>query len=205
MIRTPRYKVCRRFGDRLFTKCQTAKYSVRSARKSSSGQGGKRPRPKSDYGLQLMDKQKIRFAYGVSERQFANYVSHSRDQGGKDAPGMLYGMLERRLDNVVFVLGWAPSRAFARQVVSHGHITVNGRKVTIPSFEVSVGDVIAVRVGSKNNAIFRTLAERTNDVDVPNWLAADSALGEAKVAALPASEGMSPSMNFASVIEFYSR
>lgn len=152
-----------------------------------------------------MDKQKIKMIYGVNERQFANYVTHAREQGGKDAPGMLHTMLERRLDNTVFVLGLVPSRAFARQVVSHGHITVNGTKVTVPSYQLSVNDVITIRPGSRSNAIFRAMAERMAEASVPSWLSFDAEKGTARVLSLPSADAGAMGLNFPSVIEFYSR
>lgn len=202
MIRPPKYKVCRRVGDRIFAKCQTPKYAVRAARKAGNT---KRRGRMSDYGTQLLEKQKIRFTYGVSERQFRNYVNHAREKGGQNAPLMLSSSLERRLDNVVFRLGLVGTRPFARQVVSHGHIMVNGKKMNVPSYQVKAGDVITVRSGSADNAIFRVAKEHGAGKDAPNWLSVDGKTLEGKVLSLPSEEHVIDGLNFPVVIEFYSR
>lgn len=202
MIRPAKYKVCRRLGDRIFAKCQTPKYAVRAARKAGATRRG---RPKSDYGQQLLEKQKIRFSYGISERQFVNHVNTAREKGGKNAPHMLYTSLERRLDNTLYRMGILSTRPFARQVVSHGHILVNGRKMNIPSYQVKVGDVISVRPSSADGAIFARAKEAGVGKDSPAWVSVDPTTLEGKVLAIPGEEGMNEGLNFATVIEFYSR
>ncbi|MDP3989112.1 MAG: 30S ribosomal protein S4 [bacterium] len=202
MIRPAKYKVCRQLGERIYTKCQTPKYAVRAARKTTNTRRG---RGKSDYGLQLLEKQKIRFSYGISDRQFGNYISVAREKGGKNAPHMLYSLLERRLDNVVFNLGLATSRAFARQVVGHGHIMVNGRKMNIPSYQVKEGDVISVRPGSAENAIFKAAKERGDTKNTPTWLTIDEKTLTGTVLNDPDQPSSSDGLNYATVIEFYSR
>ena len=202
MIRPAKYKVCRRLGDRIYAKCQTPKYAVRAARKAGSTRRG---RGKSDYGLQLLEKQKIRFSYGVSERQFVNYVNHAREKGGKNAPHMLFTSLERRLDNVVYRLGIVSTRPFGRQIVSHGHIQVNGRKMNVPSYQVQPGDVITVRPGSADSHIFTKAKESGSFKEAPKWLSIDGKTLESKVVSIPGEENMSEGLNFSTVIEFYSR
>ena len=124
MITGKKYKICRRLGDRVYNKCQTPAFS-RSVAAKRAGPMKRRPKPKSEYGTQMLEKQKARFTYNVSEKQFSNYVEKSRETKGVNPAEFLYKSLESRLDNVVHRLGFAPSRAFARQMVSHGHITVN--------------------------------------------------------------------------------
>ncbi|MDP3955987.1 MAG: 30S ribosomal protein S4 [bacterium] len=204
MIRQPKYKVCRRLGDRIFAKCQTPKYAVRAARKAGNVKRG-RGRNRSDYGTQLLEKQKVRFTYGLSERQFRNYVKYAREKGGQNASLMLSTLVERRLDNTVFRLGLVNSRPFGRQVVSHGHVRVNGRKINIPSYQVKIGDVISIREGSANNAIFTAARERGDGKDAPRWLSADAKTLEGKVIALPGEEDIIDGLNYAVVVEFYSR
>jgi len=151
----------------------------------------------------MIEKQKVRHSYGISEKQFSNYVKKIRDKKGSNPAGELYELLERRLDNVVYRLGLAPSRAFARQLVSHGHITVNGTKVTVPSYSARVGDVVAVREGSKKIGPFKELAERLEAHPTPSWLAVEPKKGRASIKGKPEGGEMTLSLN--SVLEFYSR
>src|SRR5690606_40724543 len=120
----PKYKICRRLGSHIYEKCQTQKFQLSEARKGKGMRGGRR-RNVSEYGEQLLEKQRVRFTYGLKERQFASYVKKATGTAAVPAEE-LYQSLERRLDNVIYRLGLAPSRAYARQLVSHGHITVNG-------------------------------------------------------------------------------
>ncbi|MBI2100400.1 MAG: 30S ribosomal protein S4, partial [Candidatus Vogelbacteria bacterium] len=159
----PKYKICRRLGERVFAKCQTTKFSISGSaqrpgqtRKSgavkTAGRPAGGPPPKtsgrnlSEYGSQLLEKQKVRYTYGLGERQFARQAKQHRREGG------LYQSLETRLDNVVFRFGWVPSRAAARQVVTHGHILVNGRRVNLPSYSLKVGDKIGLNLVSRERS-----------------------------------------------------
>ena len=149
------------------------------------------------------EKQKIRNTYGVGEKQFSNYVKEVRAKKGTIPTQMLYEVLERRLDNVVYRLGLATSRPLARQLVSHGHITVNGRKVTVPSYSVDVGDKVAVREGSKNIGPFKGLNDKLSKHTSPNWLKWNGEAVEAVIQGKPQDNDMVFNLN--SVIEFYSR
>src|SRR3989344_5867967 len=166
------YKICRRLGSGVFTKCQTLKFTLSEAR-HAKGLKGKRPKPLSSYGTQFLEKQKVRFTYGISEKQFGNLIKESVAHKGTPATDTLFELLERRLDNVVFRLGLAHTRILARQMVSHGHITVNGKKSTIPSQRVKIGDVIAVREGSKTSTLFVDLDKKLKDYVIPSWLKFD--------------------------------
>lgn len=203
MIRGPKYKIARRLGPAVFDKTQTQKFALRSQSKGQTkkGRGG----PKSDFGIQMLEKQKARFTYGVSERQFGNYVAAAVAKKGVNSVEMLYKSLETRLDNVVYRLGLAPSRAGARQMVSHGHILVNGKRTTIPSFSVSEGDVIAIREGSKKSPMFAALAEKLKGREVPSWLSFDQEKVEAKIQGAPKAAPAELAFDLGSVIEFYSR
>jgi len=199
----PKYKICRRLGAHVFGKCENPKFSLVSARKSGAK---KRPRQLSEYGLQLIEKQKARYLYGLSERQFAGYVKNSTEKRGSNPISELYKTLESRLDNVVFRLGFAKTRAFARQMVSHGHITVNGRKITIPSHHVKARDVVGIRKGSEGKALFLDLAERLKGHTIPAWLSVEESKKEGRVTADPIADNNSEALfNLASVVEFYSR
>lgn len=200
MIRRPQYKVARLVGDRIYPKTQTPKFAARLAARTE-----KRGRGKSEFGTQLLEKQKVRYTYGVTEKQFSNTVKEAVRRGGTQAPALLFRMLETRLDNTVFRLGVAPSRTAARQMVSHGHITVNGRRVTIPSYHVRKGDVLSVRAGSRASALFQNLEEKRKGVTVPEWLRFDEATLEGTVLGEPGATFTDMSLNLPAVLEFYSR
>ena len=161
----------------------------------------------SEYGLQLREKQKLKFLYGLRETQFKNYVLEAERMTGSSIERLME-ILELRLDNVIFRLGFAASRSLARQLVSHGHIAVNGRKVTIPSFRVRAGDVVAIRPGSAGKGAFRDLELLLKKYEPPAWLELDKekregkVLGRASVAADPA---LASNVNLSAIIEFYSR
>jgi small subunit ribosomal protein S4 len=199
MITGPKYKICRRLGPGIYEKCQTQKFTVSEARK---GKTKKRGKALSDYGNQLLDKQRIRFSYGVSGKQFSRYVKESMASHGSAAEH-LYEKVERRLDNVIYRVGLAHTRALARQMVTHGHFTVNGHRLDVPSYSVRPGDKIAIREGSKGKAFFQDLEKKLKNSAVPEWLKIDSATGTAEVKALP--KNKESLLDFGSVIEFYSR
>ncbi|MDX1535288.1 MAG: 30S ribosomal protein S4 [Candidatus Spechtbacterales bacterium] len=156
-------------------------------------------RQKSEYGLQLAEKQKIRNEYGLRERQFRRYF----DQGGD--PAGIFTLLELRLDTLVFRSGFASTRRMARQMTSHGHITVNGRKTTVPSYSIKVGDVISVRDGSKDNGLWEEYEMRMKKHEPPSWITLDKKKREFKLNALPNIKEETQPFNFQTVIEFYSR
>ncbi len=207
MIIGPRYKIARRLGVPVFEKTQTQKYVLRSgaaAPGAKGRQGGGKPRAKSDYGLGLLEKQKARMSYGVPGRQFSNYVKKAMSQKGNSSE-ILVQSLESRLDNVALRAGYAPTRQAARQMVSHGHLMVNGTIVTIPSYQVSVGDIIAIREGSKKKALFTTLDERLKAVKTPAWLSVNFDKKEIKIEGQPTISQSELLFNVGSVLEFYSR
>ncbi len=196
-----KYKMCRRLGSGVFEKCQTQKYTQSETKKTRST--GKRPKQLSDYGRQLIEKQKVRFSYGVSERQLGTYVEKATHVKGMTVTDKLYELLETRLDNVVYRLGFAPTRRFARQLVSHGHFTVNGTKVTIPSLEVRVGDVIAVREGSRKSVIFQDMGPKMKTYTWPQWLKFTPESLQAEIAGKPKNDEQFLQLD--TVLEFYSR
>ncbi|MEK7621754.1 MAG: 30S ribosomal protein S4 [Patescibacteria group bacterium] len=201
----PKYKICRRLGERIFPKCQTTKFTISGDGAARPGKvTGRRSRSASDYGSQLKEKQKARYTYGVNERQFRSYVKRSRSIKTGNPLANLGQLVESRLDNVVYRLGLVPSRAFARQVVSHGHILVNGKRVTIPSYTISVGDMIGVRSQSRDNGVFREASARLKEYEPPSWLLYTNDR-EAKVVAPPALEAAESNLNLSAIIDFYSR
>jgi len=202
--RGPVGKISRRLGVGITEKGQR----ILSKRPFPPGQHGPgaRKRQVSDYGLQLTEKQKARHMYGVLERQFRRIFAHASRQSGVTGEHLL-SLLERRLDNVVYRLGFATTRAQARQIVNHGHITVNDQKTDIPSFTVKIGQVIAVRPESKKLTYFRNLVDSGNlqHYRAPEWLILKSAELSGQIVALPRREDAEPDINEQLIVEFYSR
>jgi len=198
----PKYKIAKRLGAPIFEKTQTAKFEVSQARAGRMKK--RRPGQMSDYKRQLIEKQKMRFTYGITEKQLRRYVDDAVEKSHQPI-AILMARLEARLDNVVYRLGLAKTRRFARQMVSHGHITVNGRKLTIPSHKVRVDDIIAVREGSKNTQLFTTLEDTHEATTVPAWLSFDVKKTEGKIAAAPTYEPTEILFDPAQVLEYYSR
>lgn len=200
MINQPKYKICRRLGAGVFEKCQTQKFAASEAQ--GAKKGFKRGKQRSDYGNQLIEKQKIRFSYGLSEKQFSNYVKRATAKGSNSAEKLFEG-IEARLDNVVYKLGLAGTRALARQMVSHGHLVVNEKRVTVPSFAVKVGDKIQIREGSKNKVLFQDIDKKLKNYISPDWLKFDVSKGIGEITGHP--KNTDSFLNFNAVIEFYSR
>ena len=199
-------KLCRREGEKLFLKGDRC-YSPKCAFEKRPHPPGqvRRFRPKeSDYGNQLREKQKVRRIYGVLEKQFRRYFAKAVRMKGVTGHNLLI-LLESRLDNVVYRLGFAASRAQARQLVRHGHFMVNGRKTNIPSFLVKPGDVIAVRDRSKSNRHFKELAQRLSAEKVPAWLELDADNLSGSVLAEPSREDIGFTLNEQLIVEYYSR
>lgn len=201
MISKPKFKICRRLGPGVYDKCQTAKFSAVSGKFAKPG--ARRPKASSEYGTQLIEKQKIRFSYGISERQLSNYVKKAYHVKGAGTAEKLYEGLESRLDNAVYRMGLAPSRRGARQMVSHGHFIVNNTKVTIPSYELKQGDIIKIREGSKGIKLFTNIAEKIKDYNPPVWINFDITSMEGKVLGKPKNTESFLDLNV--VLEFYSR
>ncbi|MDO8558094.1 MAG: 30S ribosomal protein S4 [bacterium] len=166
--------------------------------------GSKRKRPKSEFGTQLLEKQKVKWVYGILERQFRRYVEEATRHKGITGE-MLVQRLEHRLDNVIYRTGFAPSRNAARQLVSHGHITVNGKKVSIPSFEVRMGDVVGIRTLSRPKKIFGELTLRLKKYAPPSWLSLDKEKLEGTVSGAPTIADAAIPADIQKIIEFYSR
>ena len=196
----PMFKICKRLGAGVYDKCQTSKFKSAPVK---FGAGAKRPKALTEYGAQLVEKQKIRFSYGITERQLSNYVKKATLIKGAGTAEKFYEILESRLDNAVYRMGLAPSRRGARQMVSHGHFIVNGHRVTVPSYELKKGDIIQVREGSKVKKIFDNLAVRLKDYNGPAWLTFDIGKMEGKIMEKPKNTETFLDLN--AVLEFYSR
>ena len=172
--------------------------------KESKRQPRRTNRKVSEYGMQLKEKQKAKFIYGVLEKQFRGYYDKAKKMQGVTGENLL-GLLERRLDNVVYRLGLANTRRQARQLVRHGHFTVNGQRVDIPSALVSANDVIAVSEKSQSNAFFKELKESSNALSAPAWLQADQANLTGTVTRFPNREEIDVPVNEQAIVELYSK
>ena len=196
----PKHKLCRKYGEKL---CDSVKCPLTKRAYPAGQHGQSKKRAKvSGYGKQLLEKQKVKKIYGILERQFSNYVEEASKKVG-DTSKILLNYLESRLDNVVYRLGLASSRAAARQVVNHGHITVNGQKVDIASYRVKVGQVVGLSGKAKNKKLFEGISEKLQKVEAPAWLSLDSKTAGGKVLNTPTVEN--PNFNPKAIIEFYSR
>lgn len=202
----PVCRLCRREGEKLYLKgdkCYTDKCPVQR-RAYAPGQHGQGRKKQSEYGLQLRMKQRLRRIYGVGERQLENYYVESARKRGITGE-ILIQTLECRLDNVVHRLGVGASRAQARQLVMHGHVTVNGNKVDIPSYQVKPGDVIAVRESSRNLDVIKANVEDASGRAVPEWLEFNAEKLEGQIKAVPAREDINIPVEEHLIVEFYSR
>lgn len=199
-------RVCRREGEKLFLKgerCYTEKCSV-TKRQYAPGQHGQQRKKLSEYGIQLREKQKAKKFYGVLESQFRKYFEMAAKTKGITGENLLK-ILETRLDNIVYRLGFARSRAEARQLVRHGHFSVNGRKVNIPSYILKPNDMIQVREGSKDDEIFKEVLEATGSKVVPAWLSADQEKLRGTVVSIPAREDVDLNVQEHMIVELYSK
>ena len=197
-------RLCRREGQKLFLKGERG-YSTKCAlekRNYAPGQHGQSRKKMSEYGLQLREKQKAKRFYGLLETQFRNLFDKAAKRKGMTGENLLI-MLESRLDNVVFRMGFASSRKEARQLVNHGHFTVNGKKVDIPSFEVKAGDVVKVKEKSTSSPKFKEIKEMT--ISVPSWITVDVDKLEGKVVALPKREDIDTPIEEHLIVELYSK
>lgn len=202
----PRCRLCRREGIKLYLKgdrCYTSKCAI-DRRNYAPGMHGHTRKKLTEYGLRLREKQKARRIYGVLEAQFRNYFERAERQKGITGENLLR-LLERRLDNVVYRLGLASSRAEARQLVRHGHFIVNGKKVDIPSYLVRVGDVVAVNEKSKESPRLKELMERAADHTPPAWLEYDPNQAAGRVVALPTREQIDVPVQEHLIVEHYSK
>ena len=197
-------KLCRREGQKLFLKgerCYSSKCAL-ERRNYAPGQHGQARKKISDYGLQLREKQKAKRFYGMQETQFRNLFDKAAKKQGKTGENLLI-LLETRLDNVVFRLGFAASRKEARQLVTHGHFTVNGKKATIPSMELKAGDVVKVKDKSASSPKFKEIKDMI--ITVPAWMSVDTEKLEGKILALPTRDQIDTPVAEHLIVELYSK
>lgn len=199
----PKYKIAKRLGAPIFEKTQTQKFELSLAR-SANNRRGKRPGQMSDYKRQLIEKQKMRFTFGVSEKQLRRYVDEAVAKSNQPV-ALLMDRLQSRLDSVIYKMGLAKTRRLARQIASHGHICVNGKKMTIPSHRVKVGDIISIREGSRQSGLFADLAEKHEAAGLPAWLTFDVKKGSGEMKAAPVYNPSEFMFDPEQVMEYYSR
>lgn len=199
----PRYKIAKRLGATVFEKAQTQKFAI-SAERSAKNKRRGRGRP-SEYSKQMLEKQKVRVTYGLPERQFRNYVNKALISHTMKPTERLHELLELRLDNVVWRLGLTATRRGARQMVAHGHVMVGDKKMRIPSHMLSVGDIIAVREGSKDHGVLVGFAEKFAERPLPSWLAWNPAKMEGSVKERPTAASADPAGDLVAVLSFYTR
>ena len=201
----PRYKIAKRLGATVFEKAQTQKFALsaeRSAKNKKRSRGGRQ----SEYAKQMLEKQKVRVTYGLQERQFRNYVNKALTAKHDAKPtDHLHELLEMRLDNVVWRLGLASTRRGARQMVAHGHVTVNGKKSRVPSQALHVGDKIAVREGSKDHGVLVGFTERFFERPLPSWLLWDHKAMAGEVKERPTVASADVAGDLVAVLSFYTR
>jgi small subunit ribosomal protein S4 len=203
----PVCRLCRREGMKLFLKgerCYTDKCAIEKRNVPPGQHGRARKQKMVGYGIQLREKQKVKRTYGVLENQFRRYFEAADRQKGITG-ALLLQMLERRLDNVVYRLGFATSRPQARQLVRHGHFTVNGKKVDIPSYAVRMGDTIAVRTGSGENVMIQHAIEEVKGRGIPEWLLIDSTSLSGRISSLPTREQINLPVQEQLIVELYSK
>jgi len=198
----PKYKIARRLGAAVFEKTQTAKFALSQQKR---GRNSMRRRPSSVYGTQLIEKQKVRFTYGLSEKQFSKYVKNAIDSQGTNTIEVLFQSLESRLDSFVLRAGFANSRSLARQIVSHGHMKVNGVRVNVPSYRVKKGDVITVKESSTDKVLFQNLEDLAGERTIPAWIEVDLAKKMITAKAEPTFDEKSLAFDLATVVQFYKR
>lgn len=200
----PRFKIAKRLGASVFEKAQSQKFALSAERSAKNKKGGGRG-GRSEYGKQMLEKQKVRITYGVTERQFRNYVRASLLHGAGTPLERLHALLEMRLDNVIYRIGLAKTRRAARQMVAHGHITVNGKKMRVPSYHVHLGDTLAIREGSRSHMSFEGFADRFAERPLASWLVWSPADMTGGVKQLPTAASADPAGDLSAVLSFYTR
>jgi small subunit ribosomal protein S4 len=196
----PKYKIARRLGSAVFEKTQSPKYLLSEQKKKKSFS-----RPPSIYGSQLIEKQKVRFTYGITEGQLSNYVKKIIESNKKNPTELLYQMLETRLDSIILRAGYGKSRRHARQIVSHGHVKINDTRVTIPSYKISKDMKIEIKESSKTKTLFSDFEERFKDLQIPAWIKVDPKLKNVTLVSIPTYNPRESHLDLQAVLQFYKR
>jgi small subunit ribosomal protein S4 len=197
----PKYKIARRLGSAVFEKTSTAKFSISEEKRKKKFVS----RPRSIYGVQLLEKQKVRFTYGITEKQLSNYVKKTIASKAKNQTSYLYKLLESRLDSIALRSGFATTRRQARQMASHGHLRINETRVNIPSYATKKDDVISVKDSSKNKELFKDFEERFKDHTTPTWLKVDMKNMSVTISGEPEYNSKELHFDLQTVLQFYKR
>jgi len=198
----PKNKIARRFGVNLGLKSNATKVAKRLSQKPGVHGGKYRRKSLSAYGKQLEEKQKAKYMYGLREKQFRKYVTEAERLEG-DSGVNLQKLLEMRMDNVIYRMGFALTRAQARQMVNHGMFVLNGKKMTIPSHIVKIGDVVEVKENKKKKAIFTGMSEKLQEANLPSWISVDAAAMTGKVTSMPQESDLDKIFDVKLIIEYY--
>jgi small subunit ribosomal protein S4 len=201
MLIGPKYKICKRLGSNVFEKCQTKSFSQAAQRAENSKKG---KRAGSDFNRQLLEKQKLRLIYSLTEKQFSAYVFEALESG-ENPSQYLFSKLESRLDAVAYRTGLVTSRRAARQLATHGHLIVNGMRMNVPSYQVKPGDVITVREGSRTGPLFQGHEERLKEHRTAPWLTFDPETLTATMTQAPQWGAQDSIVDFGAVFEYYTR
>ncbi|HMP67144.1 MAG TPA: 30S ribosomal protein S4 [Candidatus Paceibacterota bacterium] len=199
----PKYKIARRLGGAIFEKTQTQKFALRNEKKNFANNTGKRA--KSNFALQLLEKQKVKYTYGISTKQLSNYVKAILQSKQKQPELGFFQSLEKRLDNVVLRSGLATTRFQARQMVTHGHMRVNNKKTTVPSYQIKKGDIVTVKDSSKIKPLFVGFKDKSKDVITPTWINVDPKNYTITIVADPEYKPAELAFSLGDVIQFYKR
>ena len=199
----PRYKIAKRLGATVFEKAQTQKFAISAERTAKNKRRGRGRQ--SEYGKQMLEKQKVRVTYGITERQLRNYVRKALETHAMQPSERLHELLETRLDNVVWRLGLAATRGGARQMVAHGHVMVGTKKIRVPSHLLSVGDTLSIREGSKDHGVLVGFADRFAERPLPSWLSWNPKAMTGTVVVRPTAASADPAGDLAAVLSFYTR
>jgi small subunit ribosomal protein S4 len=197
-----KYKIAKRLGSAVFEKTQTAKFALAAEKKRFSTEG---IRSRSNYGTQLLEKQKVRFTYGIPNKQLTNYVKEIIKSKTKTPEQELFSKLEHRLDNIILRAGFAESRFQARQMVSHGHVKVNGRKNKVPSYQVKASDKIEIKESSRDKVLFINFAEKFKEVTTPSWIKVDPKTYSVTIEGEPSYKPKESHFRLGDVLQFYKR
>lgn len=203
----PRCKQCRRTGEKLFLKgerCYTAKCAMVKRNYPPGIHGPKGKSKPTEYGTELNEKQKARKQYHLLEKQFRLTFERAKKEAGNTGENFLK-LLEQRFDNVIYRLGWASTRQQARQLISHGHFTINDRKVNIPSYQIKAGEVIKIKSNKKDAQPFKSLKDKLQKSEAPGWINLDKSELTAKILHAPDVNALKPNFNMQMIVEFYSR
>ncbi len=199
----PKYKIARKLGAPVFEKTQTQKFALSEAKKTRKFT--KRKKQITDYGLRLREKQKGRYSYALTEKVFGRMVRDAMRQKSKKVPDALFESLESRLDSVVTRSGFGPTRFFCRQLISHGHILVNNKRVTIPSYRVKKGDVVKIKPKSLEKGLFKNMDDDFSITTDVSWLKVDPIKKTVTIKGAPVREEVDLFFDINAVLEFYSR